>query len=35
MCQYANWLRYVWRSDLGIGTLRISCLLYTSDAADD
>ena len=18
MCQYANWLRYVWRSDLGI-----------------
>lgn len=26
MCQYANWLRYVWRSDLGIGTLRISHL---------
>ena len=26
MCQYANWLRYVWCSDLGIGTLRISHL---------
>ena len=26
MRQYANWLRYVWCSDLGIGTLRISHL---------